>query len=64
MSTPEGAEAAPPVGEEPAAPIDPAPPVDAAPTAAPDTPLFAPPEMEAITLGDEPQDVATLDNSE
>jgi hypothetical protein len=64
MSTPEGAEAAPPVGEEPAAPTDPALPADVAPTPDPDTPLFTPPEMEAITLGDEPQNVTTLDDSE
>jgi hypothetical protein len=28
---------------------------------APDTPLFAPPKMEAITAGAGPQDVKTLD---
>jgi hypothetical protein len=64
MSAPEGAEASPPVGQESAAPADPAPPVDVASTPDPDTPLFEPPEMESITLGDEPQDVTTLDSSE
>jgi hypothetical protein len=64
MSAPEGAEAAPPAGQELPASADPAPPVDAAPTPDPDTPLFTPPEMEAITLGDEPQNVTTLDNGE
>jgi hypothetical protein len=28
---------------------------------APDTPLFAPPKMEAITAGAGPQDIETLD---
>jgi hypothetical protein len=64
MSTPEGAEAAPPAGQELPASADPASPVDATPTPDPDTPLFMPPEMEAITLGDEPQVVKTFDTGE
>lgn len=64
MSANEGADAGPPAGQEPPASADPAPPVDAAPTPDPDTPLFTPPTMEAITLGDEPQNVTTLDNGE
>jgi hypothetical protein len=64
VSAPEGTEPAPPVGQDPPGPSDPAPPVEAAPPVDPDAPLFAPPEMEAVTLGDEPQAVTTLDADE
>ncbi len=64
MSVPEG-QAPEPVLAAPAAPADASAPtvpdggVQAAP--APDTPLFEPPRMEAVTAGAGPQDVKTLD---
>jgi hypothetical protein len=67
MTSPDG-RAAPPASHpqpappaEPASPTDAAPPADAAPPPS-DAPLFEPPKMEAITLGDTPQDVTALDS--
>lgn len=65
MNELEGQDTAPPVDQASAAPSDPVQPADAVPAGPdPDAPLFEPPEMEAITLGDGPQDVKTLDRDD